>query len=165
MIINHDYSDFNPDGFSLPPVGRFLQRVIDEKFAMKSEEKGGYAFLTLTFVIEEGVNKGTKYNLDYLTGHPNVQTNKIAKESLGRIYLAVTGQMPPKNGFDTALLQKAPFYGTISHEESPKKDGSGVYKNARLNNIESANVAAQQQPAQAAVNAAPASTAPWVATQ
>lgn len=176
MIINHDYTNFDPSGFSLPPVGRFLQRVVDDKMNTKSTEKGGYAFFTVTFQIEEGENKGQKYNLDYNTGHPNVQTREIAMKSLGLLYYGVTGEKPPVRGFDTAILQRAPFYGVISIKESPKNDGTdGVYRNVNLNNIEPVNAAAptnaapaqqyQAQPAQAAVNAAPASSAPWAANQ
>ncbi len=173
MIINHDYTNFNPNGFSLPPEGRFLQRVIDEKFSNKSPEKGGWAFLTLTFEIEEeGEHKGKKYNLDYNTGHPNPATSKIALEGLGRIYYGVTGEKPPVRGFDTTILQRASFCGVISIKESPKNDGSaGVFRNVNLTNIEPVavtEVAAtapiaqyQPQPVVAAVNAAPQAKPAW----
>ena len=164
--LTHDYSDFNPEGFAYPPNGFYAMAVVDAKSDKKSEEKGGYAFITLTFEITDGDQKGQRFKMDYNTGYPKHKSEKaaiIAMENIGRIYYGATGERPGRNGLNIKDLMNKTFGANLIVEEKAKTDGSGgSFKNSKLNGIQFLNNQPVEQTAAPTSNsAAPANKDPW----
>jgi hypothetical protein len=163
IVLDHDFSDFDPEGFSYPPAGFYTLVVTNAESKTKSPEKGGYTFITLTFKVAEGEQAGQQFLMDYLTGFPkerSEKTAKIAMENLGRIYYGATGIKPGRDGLKIAEMLNKPLQANLIIEEKPKTDGSGgTFKNAKLNGIQIAGTVSAQ-PATAETKPAAAETKP-----
>ena len=159
MQITHDFSDFNPEGFTFPPSGFYSMAVTSQD---EGKTKAGDAKLTLTFQIADGDQKGQQFKMDYNTGHSSTKTSKIAIENIARLYYGATGNKPGRSGLNTADMMNKPFGANLVIEEKAfsRDDGTeGKFTNAKLNGIQFLN----NDPV-AVTNAAPAQTntaAPW----
>lgn len=136
--ISWDYSQFDPNANNystyLPPEGDYPLSI--ERVASKHNDATG-------IIIEvEYLAKGDEktFVLGNMVQHSNPDTRRIAAETLGKLYFAVTGEKPPATGFDALKLQGGKIHAEVKHTH---KDGK-VY--GSLRNI---RAFVQQQPQQA----------------
>ena len=181
VMINHDYSDFNPEGAKVVPEGgHYILQFVKGDSKMKDQDKGGYSYVEVVFEVIDGHNIGQQFPMDYLTGYvkkptDKYDTSKIAMESLGRVYFGATGDKPPVRGFDLNELNGKQFVCDIVVKETPaidknngqqilREDGEPLmYRNANMRGIrpvEPTDVGAAET-SEAAAPAQAAATAVW----
>ena len=156
VSINYDYSNFNPDAGAapdFPPEGNYDFRLINISEGVTND---GDSKIIVDYLA---IQAGKAFPMNYNTGHRNLQTRQIANEDLGRIFVGITGQKPPANGFELDHLLNGEFNADLVIKKGDK------YTNASFRNIKPKQGGAPATaPAQPIAAAQPAVNKPAWAT-
>ena len=149
MQIQYDYNNFNPEGPSYPADGPHVFKFLG---AERGETKDHASKIVCNFQVARGPETGKTFQMNFNTGHSNMQTRQIAFEGLGRIYYGCTGQKPPVSGFDLGTIAGREFAADFFVKES---EG---YRNPNFRNIKPLDANGQPQ---ASAQPAQAGGVPW----